>query len=468
MKKIISLIFICSLIFSSICLADIKTLSQSNIWNSTFNDQNNQFIISGNENNAKVSLILTPNQPAYLQIIFPQAGYNFDDNTIVTLSINNYNIKLTKDLSNTNSQICVFQYTFKNNELKAFVHELTSKKEADIELNDRMTSITLNGTSRSISAVLKYIEDNLIASFPEPFHIDNVIPTETPTIPITDHNNTSQPQSVKPDYSQENTNDKSNDNKLLYNIGYLVACILIYKYIIKPIIQYRKRKKQDQYHKDQMIYALTVCKNEIQDQAQKLYIKREQLIYYDDYGTVKNEKWIREIDTFINSRIYPLLLKNDLEMYFTYLKDNIIELINIAANTKQEISPEVREQLAQSTDFYHPSMNPFDYEVFCAKELRKVGWEATATQASGDQGADVIATKNGITLILQCKLYSKPVGNTAVQEINTAKTFYHANYAAVVSNASYTTSARQIASSTKTALLHHDELQTYATSLINN
>lgn len=183
MKKLLAFFFLCSLIFSPICLAEIKTLNQSEIWSSSVDNQNNQFVITGSENNAKVSLILTPNQSAYLQIIFPQAGYNFDDNTIVTFAVNKYNIKLTKNLSNTNSQICIFEYVFKGNELTKFIHELTSKKEADIELNDRMTSISLNGTSRSISTVLKYIEDNHISSIPDPFHT-NDISTETGVTPV--------------------------------------------------------------------------------------------------------------------------------------------------------------------------------------------------------------------------------------------------------------------------------------------
>ncbi|EHD14940.1 hypothetical protein CIN_08720 [Commensalibacter intestini A911] len=459
-EKIISFLFLCSLIFSPICLAEIKTLNQSEIWSSSVNNQNNQFVITGSENNAKVSLILTPNQPAYLQIIFPQAGYNFDDNTIVTFAVSKYNIKLTKNLSNTNSQICIFEYVFKGNELTKFIHELTSKKEADIELNDRMTSISLNGTSRSISAVLKYIEDNHISSIPDPFHTNDISVATTPV------SNDTVPQIQNTIQNDQKTNGKS-DSQIFYMIGYAVAFFVIYKIIIKPIIAYRTKRKNIEYHSNQMHLALTLCKNEIAEQSQKLYIKREQLIYYDDYGTIKNEKWIKEIFNFINSRIMPILLNNNLNMYYSNLKDDIINLINIAATTKQTISPEIKRQLAQETDVYHPNMDPFDYEIFCAKQLREIGWEATATQRSGDQGADVVATKNGIKLVLQCKLYSKPVGNTAIQEINTAKIFYHAHYAAVVSNADFTIGARQIASSTKTSLLHHDELQSYAMSLIS-
>ena len=48
--------------------------------------------------------------------------------------------------------------------------------------------------------------------------------------------------------------------------------------------------------------------------------------------------------------------------------------------------------------------------------MRQFGWDAHATQGSGDQGKDVIAKRDGVSSAIQCKLYSKPVGNKAVQE----------------------------------------------------
>ena len=64
-------------------------------------------------------------------------------------------------------------------------------------------------------------------------------------------------------------------------------------------------------------------------------------------------------------------------------------------------------------------------------------------------------------MVVQCKLYSQPVGNKAVQEAFAAKNFQGCDVAVVVSNASYTQSARQIASTTGVLLLHHDELEMF-------
>jgi restriction system protein len=96
--------------------------------------------------------------------------------------------------------------------------------------------------------------------------------------------------------------------------------------------------------------------------------------------------------------------------------------------------------------------------MFCANQLRQSGWDAQLTKGSGDKGVDVIATKNGVRVILQCKLYSKPVGNKAVQEAAAGKLHEGAHYAAVVSNSSYTPAAEQLAHTTGVMLLHHSGL----------
>ncbi len=82
------------------------------------------------------------------------------------------------------------------------------------------------------------------------------------------------------------------------------------------------------------------------------------------------------------------------------------------------------------------------------------------TPVTGDQGADLIVANEGnqVIIVIQCKFYSKPVGNKAVQEAYAAKGFQQADYAAVVSNAAFTPSARQLASTNGIFLLHHDDL----------
>lgn len=71
--------------------------------------------------------------------------------------------------------------------------------------------------------------------------------------------------------------------------------------------------------------------------------------------------------------------------------------------------------------------SPLGYEYTIANKLQQLGFTAQATKASGDQGADIIAEKDGKSFAIQCRLYSKPVGNQAVQEAYAAATFYQKN-----------------------------------------
>jgi hypothetical protein len=107
---------------------------------------------------------------------------------------------------------------------------------------------------------------------------------------------------------------------------------------------------------------------------------------------------------------------------------------------------------------FRPSLTPAEYELFCAGELRRAGWRADAVGATGDQGADIVATRRRHVLVVQCKLYAQPVGNRAVQEVHAARSHRRATLAAVVTNAGYTRAARQLAQSTGVLLLHHDQL----------
>ncbi len=98
-----------------------------------------------------------------------------------------------------------------------------------------------------------------------------------------------------------------------------------------------------------------------------------------------------------------------------------------------------------------------EFETWVANGLNKFGWDAKVTAATGDQGIDVIAKKNGKTIGLQCKLLKSSVGNKAVQEAFTGKTFYQTDAVGVMSNAPYTPSAQKIATDTGVKLLsHHD------------
>ncbi|MBU3013778.1 restriction endonuclease [Poseidonibacter lekithochrous] len=172
------------------------------------------------------------------------------------------------------------------------------------------------------------------------------------------------------------------------------------------------------------------------------------LVYQNDYGDYQFDNWYKELDYFYSRYSIDLSLFDE---------SKLNELYNVA--TEKVLRYLEQEDLTDKLVF-DENMSPTDYEYFCADILKSNGLDARVTKASGDQGADVIVyDKNNLAIVvIQCKLYSNPVGNKAVQEIYSAKQHYGASRAIVVTNNTFTKSARQLANSTKVELLHHEDL----------
>jgi HJR/Mrr/RecB family endonuclease len=111
-------------------------------------------------------------------------------------------------------------------------------------------------------------------------------------------------------------------------------------------------------------------------------------------------------------------------------------------------------------------IEPLEFERRCSEFLKMCGWRSRTTKASGDQGADIVATKDGITVVCQCKRYSKSVGNKAVQEVFAAKTFYNAQRGAVITNSGYTKSAIELAGKTGIELFHFSDLLKFNSRMV--
>lgn len=103
-------------------------------------------------------------------------------------------------------------------------------------------------------------------------------------------------------------------------------------------------------------------------------------------------------------------------------------------------------------------MSGIEFEQFICELFKKMGYVATMTKASGDQGLDVIAEKENIKIGIQAKCYSGTVGNTAVQEAVAGKKFYMCNQIIVVTNSYFTKSAIQLASANNVILWDRDVL----------
>lgn len=105
-------------------------------------------------------------------------------------------------------------------------------------------------------------------------------------------------------------------------------------------------------------------------------------------------------------------------------------------------------------------MNGHDFEYLCAEILKANGYEnVTVTKASGDQGIDILADKSGSRYAIQCKCYTAPIGNHAVQEAFSGAAFYDGRIPVVMTNQTFTASARELASKNKVILWDRGELE---------
>lgn len=209
-----------------------------------------------------------------------------------------------------------------------------------------------------------------------------------------------------------------------------------------------KEKLRQEVKRKEVLETVTSIVN---SHAATLYRKKLQKVRYDDYGNTFDKEWQNEKEYFHKFVIWPGLLKEyseeDLRFFNTRHSDSFIE---------SAVYEATEDLAADGIDVER--LRPIDFEIYCASRLKKGGWTANLTKASGDQGIDIIAERDGIKLVFQVKKASSPVGNKAVQEAIAGKAFVNANAACVVSNAEFTPAAKELANVSGVKLLHHSEL----------
>ena len=176
--------------------------------------------------------------------------------------------------------------------------------------------------------------------------------------------------------------------------------------------------------------------------------QRMQLVRSDAYGKVLLDKWNKEVEYFITHHITPVLTAAE----HSALRDQGVPIARMVSE-RVEAAAKTKPLFEAFSD----KLTPTNFEIFCAEQLRSSGWNASVTRQSRDQGVDVIAEKSGIRVVLQCKLYSNPVGNKAVQEIVAGRgTSKHTTEPS--SQTIGTPQRRTLASTNGVLLLHHSDL----------
>lgn len=99
-----------------------------------------------------------------------------------------------------------------------------------------------------------------------------------------------------------------------------------------------------------------------------------------------------------------------------------------------------------------------DFEDFICWLFYRLGYKASKTKASADQGVDLIFERGGLRTGVQVRRRKKKIGNSAVQAVFSGKFYYSCGKALVITNSYFTRAAKKLAEKCGVELWDRDKL----------
>lgn len=232
-------------------------------------------------------------------------------------------------------------------------------------------------------------------------------------------------------------------------MGELVAIAVLVGALVVFVVVHSRRvdAKELRRRRDRELELLAQYLVVLEEHETTLRLRVKQATYFDAYGRPILDKAYKELSYFFES-----VLVREIEPRSRVEYDLLFRTFN---NWVTSLQVETLAPLPASTE----AGDGQGYEREVASLMTRLGFDVRFTSVTGDQGVDLIAEREGLRLAIQCKNYSKPVGNNAVQQVFAGAQFYQAGAAAVVAPNGYTVAARQLASSLGVRCLHHAELE---------
>ena len=202
----------------------------------------------------------------------------------------------------------------------------------------------------------------------------------------------------------------------------------------------------------------TTMAQRAQEQAmQKLKEKDSEL-------TKKEESLHRLKASIIEDRESNIAYLRELEVALRNTEYTVLDWVTRMEKRDNAVFEEMLKD-AQKYQQYFFEIDGYRFEDYTAGLLKSNGYSnVKVTQKSRDYGADVLAEKDGIAYVIQCKYYTSPVGIEAVQQVYAAKGYYNAHVAVVTTNSVFTKAAKTLASELKVVLWDCEALANMAAS----
>jgi restriction system protein len=110
------------------------------------------------------------------------------------------------------------------------------------------------------------------------------------------------------------------------------------------------------------------------------------------------------------------------------------------------------------------AMTGVAFENYVAERLRAAGYRVSLTRTTGDFGVDLIASRGGERVAVQCKRYGQRVGPSAVQQVVSGAAMHRCSATMVVSNQEFTAAAVALARAHSCELVGRSRLPRWARS----
>jgi len=116
---------------------------------------------------------------------------------------------------------------------------------------------------------------------------------------------------------------------------------------------------------------------------------------------------------------------------------------------------------SKASNYYFKNLRGADFEKLLYRLYEKMGYAVQLTGKTGDQGGDLIITKEGKRIVVQAKRYQDLVNNKAIQEAVAAKGIYNCNSATVIVTSDFTDGALELAKANYVYLINGKKLREF-------